>query len=66
MFLSLALSIILSALKQSVKNPAKKEELRKAMLELRDTIDLIYGNPLAEDLREAQDEIANLRKALKR
>ncbi len=42
-WVDMALSVLFSVLKQVVKNPAKKAELKKAMLKLRDTINIAYG-----------------------
>jgi len=41
-FFSMAVSIILTAVKEAVKNPAKKEELKKALLKIRDAISAAY------------------------
>lgn len=41
-FLDMAISVILSTLKELVKNRKKKAGLRKAMLKVRDTIDAVY------------------------
>jgi len=40
--ISMAISIILTAIKQAVKNPEKAEELKRAFLKVRDQIDLLY------------------------
>jgi hypothetical protein len=43
MFISMGISILLTALKDSVKNPKKKEELRKAMLKVYTSIKALYA-----------------------
>jgi hypothetical protein len=43
-WLTMAISVVLLALKETIKNPAKKAELKKAMLKIRDQINLIYGD----------------------
>ena len=39
---SIGLTIVLGAIKDSVKNPKKKEEMRKALLKVRDQINALY------------------------
>lgn len=41
-FLSMAIAIILAAIKGAVKNPQKAEELKKALLKVRDQISFLY------------------------
>jgi len=41
-FLSMAIAIILAAIKGAVKNPEKAEELKKALLKVRDRITFLY------------------------
>jgi len=41
-YISMAISVILTAIKQAVKNPDKAEELKRALLKVRDQIDLLY------------------------
>lgn len=41
-FLSMAISVILTSIKQAVKNPEKAEEIKRAMLKVRDQISLLY------------------------
>lgn len=43
MLVSLAISFVLSALKEAVKNPSKKASLRAKMLEIAEFIQIIYG-----------------------
>lgn len=43
MFISMGISILLTALKDSVKNPKKKEELKRAMLKVRNAINALYA-----------------------
>lgn len=40
----IAFTVLLSVLKSTVKNKKKKAELKRAMLKLRNQINLIYGN----------------------
>lgn len=40
--LSMAISVILAAIKQAVKNPEKAEELKRAFLKVRDQINILY------------------------
>lgn len=42
--IDLGLAAIFRLLKDAIKNPAKRASWRKAMLKLRDAIDLAYGN----------------------
>jgi len=42
-WVDLALSVVFSTFKQVVKNPAKKEQLKKAMLKLRNMINAVYA-----------------------
>ena len=39
---NMAISVVLSVLKEMIKNPAKKEELKKAMLKVRNQIEVVY------------------------
>lgn len=39
---SLAINVILTAIKEAVKNPEKKEALKKALLKVRNSIDVLY------------------------
>lgn len=41
-FISMAISIVLAAIKESVKNPKKKQELQAALLKVRDQINMLY------------------------
>lgn len=41
---SLAITLILEALKEAVKNPAKALQLRAAMLKIAATIQVVYGD----------------------
>lgn len=43
MFLNLAITLILSALNDAVKNPARKEQLQREMMRVRDAITMVYG-----------------------
>lgn len=47
MFISLAISFVLSALKEAVKNPDKKAALRTRMLEIAQWIQTVYGEEYA-------------------
>ena len=40
--LSMAIALILQAIKESIKNPARKAALKKALLKVRDQINLLY------------------------
>jgi hypothetical protein len=42
MIFSLAATFILSALKESIKNPKKRAEVRAKALEIRDLINLLF------------------------
>lgn len=42
-WLDMALAVMFSTLKQVIKNPVKKAELKKAMLKLRDNINIAYA-----------------------
>jgi hypothetical protein len=39
----LAVTVILTVVKQVIKNPTKKEELKAAMIKVRDSIDAAYA-----------------------
>lgn len=41
-YISMAISVILTAIKQAVKNPDKAEDLKRGLLKVRDQIDLLY------------------------
>ncbi len=41
--LKLALSVLLAALKDSVKNPTRRAKLKTVLLEVRDQIDFLYN-----------------------
>ena len=41
-FFSMAVSVVLTAIKQAVKNPEKAEELKRALLKVRDQIEALY------------------------
>lgn len=41
-YLSMAIAVILTGIKQAVKNPEKAEDLKRALLKVRDQIDLLY------------------------
>lgn len=43
-WLEMALSVLFATLKQIIKNPEKKADVKKAMLKLRNTIDVAYGD----------------------
>jgi non-canonical (house-cleaning) NTP pyrophosphatase len=40
----MAIALVLSTIKTAVKNPAKKESLRRALLKVRDQINLLYAS----------------------
>ena len=40
----MATAVILSTIKQVVKNPQKKEDVKKAMLKIRNAINVVYGS----------------------
>lgn len=42
-FVEMALSVVFATLKEFVHDKKKKKDLQKAMLKLRDTITLTYG-----------------------
>ena len=45
-YVDLGLSIVFSVLRVVIKNPGKKEEMKKALLKLRNQIELAYaGDP---------------------
>lgn len=45
-WVDMALSVIFSVLKQVIKNPGKKTDLKAAMLKLRNTINTVWaGDP---------------------
>ena len=41
-YISMAIAVILTAIKQAVKDPEKAEGLKRALLKVRDQIDLLY------------------------
>jgi hypothetical protein len=43
-YISMALAVLFQVLKQVVKNPKSKEELKKAMLKLRNAINTAYAD----------------------
>jgi len=43
-FIDLGLSVLFRLLKDAIKNQAKKAQWRRAMLKLRDAIELAYGD----------------------
>jgi hypothetical protein len=43
MLLNFATTLLLSALNDAVKNPARKEQLRREMMRVRDAINTVYG-----------------------
>jgi hypothetical protein len=43
MLFSLAVTLVLAAVKEAFKNPLKRAELRTKLLEVRDAIDALYG-----------------------
>ena len=43
LLLNMGISFVLTAIKESFKNPAKKAELKKAMLKVRNQINLLYA-----------------------
>lgn len=46
LFLNMGVSFVLTAIKESFKNPVKKDELKKVMLKIRNQINLLYvGDP---------------------
>jgi hypothetical protein len=46
MLLQMGITFVLTAIKQSFKNPARKEDLKKVMLKIRNQINLLYaGDP---------------------
>jgi hypothetical protein len=56
-FLDLGISVVLTTLRLAVKDAAKAETIRKAMLKIRAQIDLVYGNPF-------EDQLSSLKTAL--
>ena len=50
---SMAFSVLFNVLKIVVKNPAKKEALRSAMLKLRDAISSAYPDPVGATVQAA-------------
>lgn len=46
LLLNMGISFVLTAIKESFKNPKKKEELKRAMLKIRNQINMLYaGDP---------------------
>ena len=43
LLLNMGISFVLTAIKESFKNPTKKAELKKAMLKIRNQINLLYA-----------------------
>ena len=43
-WVEMAISVILAVLKQTVKSPEKKAELKKSMLKVRNNIDVVYAD----------------------
>ncbi len=43
LLLNMGISFVLTAIKESFKNPLKKAELKKAMLKVRNQINLLYA-----------------------
>jgi len=43
MLLNMGISFVLTAIKESFKNPAKKEQLKRAMLKIRNQINALYA-----------------------
>lgn len=43
-FLSMAISVILTSIQQAVKNPEKAETIKRALIKVRNQIDLLYPN----------------------
>lgn len=54
-WLNLGISAVLTGLQEAIKNPAKKEALKKAALKIAGQIQLIYGadQGFNDDLRNA-------------
>lgn len=45
-WVQLAITVLLTTIKQTVKNPAKKQDLKRAFLKVRDAINALYaGDP---------------------
>ena len=44
MWLSLAIRVVITALKEALKNPVKKQQLKKVMLELYMSIKAVYAD----------------------
>lgn len=42
--LQMGITTVLTALKQSFKNPAKKEQLKRAFLKIRNSINALYAD----------------------
>jgi hypothetical protein len=40
--LNMGITTVLTAIRQSVKNPAKKEQLKRALLKIRNAINALY------------------------
>lgn len=40
--IQLGITFVLTALREAVKNPEKKKDLSRAMLKIRETIDIVY------------------------
>ena len=57
-WVNLAITTILSALKEAFKNSTKKEGLKKAMLKIAGTIQAVYGDDAGfdADLKTAVDK----------
>lgn len=44
--ISMGINLVLSAIKEAVKNPKKAENLKKALLKVRDSINILYPDSL--------------------
>ena len=43
LLLNMGISFVLTAIKESFKNPARKEELKRALKKVRDQINMLYA-----------------------
>jgi hypothetical protein len=41
--LNIAIAIVLATIKEAFKNPEKKEAVKKALLKIKNNIELLYG-----------------------
>ena len=48
-FFNMAIAVVLAAIKGAIKNPEKAEEVKRALLKVRNAIDLLYGEVLPEE-----------------